>query len=447
MSPQIALLFCIVFIIALFMIDSQRNAAVSSALWVPLIWLLFVGSRSIPQWLSTGDVLIIEGDNMSGNSVDQIVVAMFLFAGLFILSKRKILRLQILKGNGWIFFWFLFCGFSVLWSDYPAVSLRKWVKGVVTLVMVLTVVTEHDPFEAVKTLVKRCAFVLIPLSFILINYYPHIGIGWTEWGGEAIKGVALGKNQLGRLCMVCGFFFFWDIVNIWHDRGIKSCRKEIFVDILLFVMTLRLLLKSQSATSIGAFGVCVCIFAGLGSSIVKRNVSNIGSIIIIACVALFISDVLFGVSELFVKHLGRNMTFTERTSLWSDLLNMGTNPYVGTGYDSFWLGERQAVIMEKQGWLPNEAHNGYLEVYLDHGLVGLLIIAGVLISTYRKIRQRMMFNFEYGRGQMALLIMFLLFNFTESAVKGVFLMWVVFLLISVDFSRQFQSNESAVNPL
>jgi exopolysaccharide production protein ExoQ len=444
MSPPIALLFCIIFIIALFVVDIKLNSAASSALWIPLIWLILVGSRSIPQWLSSGGTAI-EGDSMSGNIIDQIVTAMFIITGLLILSRRKILWSQLLKGNGFIFFWFLFCGFSILWSDYPAVSLRKWFKGFVTLVIVLAVVSEPDPFEAVKTLIKRCAYVLIPLSFVLIRYYPHIGIGWTEWGEEAIIGVAIGKNQLGRLCMVCGFVFVWDVVSTWHKKGSKRCSKILFVDILFLMIILRLLLKSQSATSIGAFGIGVCAFAGLGLPMVRRNIGNIGVIILLACLALIVSEMVFGVSEFFVKILGRDMTFTERTFLWRDLLDMATNPLLGTGYDSFWLGERQMIINAKQGWSPTEAHNGYLEVYLELGLVGLFFIIGVFISSYKKICKVVMHDFEYGRGRMALMIIFLTYNFTESAVKEIHLMWFVFLLISVDYSRQFQSKVPVKN--
>ena len=36
-----------------------------------------------------------------------------------------------------------------------------------------------------------------------------------------------------------------------------------------------------------------------------------------------------------------------------------------------------------------EAHNGYLQIYLDLGLIGLFLICTFLIATYRKICKRL----------------------------------------------------------
>ena len=55
--------------------------------------------------------------------------------------------------------------------------------------------------------------------------------------------------------------------------------------------------------------------------------------------------------------------------------------------------------MKASGWAPgsngsghhagvghlNEAHNGYLEVYLNLGIIGVILIIGFLIAGYRNI--------------------------------------------------------------
>ena len=55
-------------------------------------------------------------------------------------------------------------------------------------------------------------------------------------------------------------------------------------------------------------------------------------------------------------------------------------------------------------WHPNEAHNGYLEIYLTLGLIGLFILAGILIHTFRKIRFELFRNFEWGRYRLGFLV-------------------------------------------
>ena len=81
----------------------------------------------------------------------------------------------------------------------------------------------------------------------------------------------------------------------------------------------------------------------------------------------------FGVNAQLAGAVGRDPTLTDRTKIWHLLLSMHTNPLLGTGYESFWLGPRLVKIWQRFGPI-NEAHNGYLEVYLNLGLIGLFLL-------------------------------------------------------------------------
>ena len=54
MPPQLAALIYILFILYLFWVDRKRSEDISSALWIPLIWMLLAGSRYVSQWLNLG---------------------------------------------------------------------------------------------------------------------------------------------------------------------------------------------------------------------------------------------------------------------------------------------------------------------------------------------------------------------------------------------------------
>ena len=87
---------------------------------------------------------------------------------------------------------------------------------------------------------------------------------------------------------------------------------------------------------------------------------------------------------------GRDATFTGRTGLWETLLQEPINPLIGVGYASFWLGERLERFWAMYPTSPPiEAHNGYLEVYLNLGLIGVCLLAGVLWRGLRTTRSRM----------------------------------------------------------
>src|SRR6185503_658307 len=86
-----------------------------------------------------------------------------------------------------------------------------------------------------------------------------------------------------------------------------------------------------------------------------------------------------------VEALGRNTTLTGRTDIWGDLFRMDVNPWLGTGFESFWLGPRAEYLANKYYFHPNQAHNGYIEMYVNLGWIGVGFLALFILSGYRRI--------------------------------------------------------------
>ena len=57
------------------------------------------------------------------------------------------------------------------------------------------------------------------------------------------------------------------------------------------------------------------------------------------------------------------MTLTGRTAIWDSVLQKVSNPLFGAGFESFWLGDRLKSMWAEFYFKPNQAHNGYIEVY------------------------------------------------------------------------------------
>src|SRR6202035_112417 len=103
--------------------------------------------------------------------------------------------------------------------DYTDVSFKRWIKAVGDLVMVLIVLTDANPFAAVKRLMARVGFVLIPASVLLIKYYPALGRIYNIWTWEPMfVGVTDHKNTLGMICMVLGLGFVWRFLLAYRER-------------------------------------------------------------------------------------------------------------------------------------------------------------------------------------------------------------------------------------
>jgi exopolysaccharide production protein ExoQ len=175
MPPYVATTLCAVFVMGLFWLDRGKTTGTSAALWIPVIWLSLAASRSVSQWLDWAPSTMSNDLLLEGNPVDRIVYAALVAAGLVVLVTRAKRVGKLLRANGPVLIFFLYCGASLLWSDFPDVAFKRWFKAIGDLVMVLVIWTEVDPTTAVGRLLKRAAYLLMPLSIVLIQYSPKLG--------------------------------------------------------------------------------------------------------------------------------------------------------------------------------------------------------------------------------------------------------------------------------
>ncbi len=129
--------------------------------------------------------------------------------------------------------------------------------------------------------------------------------------------------------------------------------------------------------------------------------------------------------------MGRESTLTGRTDIWHLVLGMTGNPLVGTGFESFWLGSRLQKMWSIYWWHPNEAHNGYLEVYLTLGWIGIALFAVFLLAGYRNIIAGFSRDPDMARLKLAFFVIVLIYNFTESAIRETNPIWIMLLLAIV----------------
>ncbi|MHA1170349.1 MAG: O-antigen ligase family protein, partial [Candidatus Hodarchaeales archaeon] len=295
---------------------------------------------------------------------------------------------KIFATNRWLIVFTLYCGISVIWSDYPFVSIKRWIKELGNLIMVLIVITDKDPSRAFNAVFSRFTYLVIPLSVVFIKYYPEIGRYYNQWTWEyAYGGVTQGKNQLGLIMCVSGLYLISEIIKSISCIGRKN-REDILYLAVLLSMLLWLLNLSSSITAIISLILGAMILLFLRHKEIRNRTSYIYYGGIIFClIFLYMSYYATGVIELFVELVGRDLTFTGRTNLWVDLLAEQKNILVGSGYASFWLSSGAEVIWEKYYFHPTQAHNGYLQIYLDLGLVGLILLVGLMISTGKNLKE------------------------------------------------------------
>jgi exopolysaccharide production protein ExoQ len=434
LPSYLALFLTLALITWLFRRDIREKPDVTGALWLPVLWLVLGCSRPVSEWLNIFGLPVSGAASVEeGSPLDASFYFVLMIAGFCVLLKRQVRLSEIVSNNGWLIAFLLYCFISIAWSDFPLVAFKRWIKILGHPIMALIVLTEPDLEQALIRLMKRCAYVVVPVSILWIKYYPQWGRGFSPWGGATTNGIAMDKNMLGADCLILGYFFFWYLLQTWQNARSTWRRNELRLIAGFLIGIWWLFSQAHSATSFISLIVGVLIIVFVGSRFINKNL--IGTYLLAALVLLAVAELAFGISGHMSENLGRGSELSGRTVIWPALLGLHTNPILGTGFESFWLGDRPRQLEGLLFFIPNEAHNGYLETYLTLGLVGLFLLLGLFVTTFGKIRLDLFRNFEWGRYRLGFLAALVLYNWTEAAFKTLNPLWFAFYLIATDYPR------------
>jgi len=325
---------------------------------------------------------------------------------------------------------------SILWSDFPSISLKRLTKALGNPIMALVLLTEEHPDRATGWMIRRAAYLLLPLSVLFINYYPNIGVQYHTTGMRMPIGVTTSKNQLGELCLISGIYFAWELLIRREYRNRTRKRSHLAVLLVMSVITAWLLRTANSMTSMVTLTVALALLLLSSMPSVIRKPSRVMSVelpLAIILLALLLSVNLL--SSVIVGVLGRDLTLTTRVPMWYGLMGMANRPIVGVGYESFWLGDRLSTLWQLYGTL-HQAHNGYLEVFLNLGAIGLFLIIVTLISGFPRIKRQLDKDYSFAVLRFVFLMTVIIHNWTEASFYGVSNMWLVMYLAVLEVTNE-----------
>lgn len=434
---------CSLWLLWLLRRDGRERPSVSSSIWIVLAWILIHGTRPVTSWLARIDPSIFLAESRDeGNPVEALVNLFLIVAGLFVLRRRGTRLSEVIKDNAWLFVLYLFWLFSIGWSDYPLITFKRLFKDLGTIVMVLVVLTELKPDESIRAVCARVAYICIPLSIVLYRYFPNLGRVYVGYQGDTptFVGVAENKNTLGVLACVSALFLLWDLLELRGKKQSVSGRGMFFSRVLVLLMCWYLLLTINSATAL----ICAVIGSGLliafDLSFIKRSPSRVEVFGWSAAVGAWLLDSTFNLKEMILQSLGRSITLTSRTDIWAVLMDFQDNPLGGAGFDTFWAGERIELLADKTFGII-QAHNGYLETYLNGGLIGVGLLVVLLISAYWQIRKRLVIGRREDNARFVLLLMALIYNVSEASFNKPGTMWFVTVYAIMEYRAQLLSRQ------
>jgi exopolysaccharide production protein ExoQ len=437
MPKDLALLLCLAFIVWLFRRDSRMKRDELAASWIPALWFANITTKPISYWLGGGG-----GSRVEGSPVDAGLHLAIYVAALYVLSRRRVDWSTFIERNKLIIFCFCYFAISALWSEIPVPALKRLSKEFGQILVLLVLFTEKDPVAALKMAFCRAAFVLLPLSVLLIRYYGADGRQYHHYTGAVMyTGVASQKNGLGALAFLSTLGLIWAIVDYRKNSTRQFRWWEMRHITITLVIAIYLLLLSNSKTSLICFSVALVLYWAGWLKVVERNRGAFLAAFSTAVFSFVVMEEYFGVSGLVLEALGRDSTLTDRTVLWDRLVNMKQKPLLGWGFYSFW--DTSAGLDITRESKLRSAHNGYLDLYLDGGFVALFLLGLLLISGLVKTGREILAGNKAGFMKFAFVVIGILYNISESSFFRLSGVWFCFLFAILHYPVRRRAQHSS----
>jgi O-antigen ligase len=310
-------------------------------------------------------------DAAAGNPVDQAIGSCIYLVSVYLILTRLSHPLRALLACPTLLAFLALAIGSAVWSSAPEVTIRRAGGLCGTALFGLYLAGRFEPREVMRLVAAAFSIVLIA-SVLLIIFVPSVGM-WQD----QLSGVYGHKNLLGRAMVFTALAAWATCLDNQTSRPLWA------IPALLSAVVLIVL--SGSAQSVL---MLVLSFAALGPFL-SVLASRFERIRFRAVVFLLFGSMAGAVAvswlgEEALALLGRDATLTDRTVIWDILIEFGLErPWFGRGYSAFWMSNAAVAFGERWTFLDH-AHNGYMDLWLELGHVGLGLFLLLLIIAVKR---------------------------------------------------------------
>jgi len=288
--------------------------------------------------------------------------------------------------NNWILFVFvLFGAASIFWSEFFVVSFYK-IYVLISCTSIAAYVAITYPLDVFFRKLTWFFGIALILSFALVFLFPSVGIHLTDENAGAWRGIFFQKNTLGIMMALSSIVFLYNLFSKTKNK------LALLGSIFLYVISAVFVFLSRSASGIAIF--LVLNFCSILAIAWVKWKERLSLKYYLAIGFVFTSAGILVLSKLdyLLGLLHRNSSLTGRVPLWSILIKIGqsNHPIIGGGFSYPWMnGKLRLAIQAMSGWgfAPVTAHDGFVDIYLHLGLVGIILLSALLLTGfYRSIR-------------------------------------------------------------
>lgn len=371
-------------------------------------------------------LLIISGafEELTGSLWEIINLLYFLIASviLFIPSRGEIFR--VMRNTTMFMMITGLAVISTLWSDQITSTLIKSIALIFLTIFSAYLVTRYSLRELLFILARLMIFIIISSIFFVI-FLPQYGIG--EWStGVAWKGIFSNKGAFGVTMMISALIFLTLPTQTIHNR---------LFNLIFYALSIFLIWKTNSRLSLV---IIILLTLGYYSLLLFQ----LSGPTIIAIITMLIIPITFGLGFTIINYedillsMGRDTTLTGRTVVWENVIYaISLRPILGYGYNGFWQNWDgiYGTIWSQQfsQWKVGSAHQTYLDVWLQLGVIGLILYVFILVNNIINSIVILIQNRSSVLIFIALyLICILIMGFVETVTMYITLFWTLFTIIT-----------------
>ena len=313
--------------------------------------------------------------------------------------------------------WFLLTSH---WASYPDISIRRSIAYItIYLIAVSLAVSFEHPVDFQRPL--YLALVLIFLANIVAAQI--IPPNNAKLG---VNGLYAQKNGAGviALCVIMVMTFSIALRRPLITKLFSAC---------LVILGWAFLISTQAKTSY-AIAVCLSFMIPVLSYLLLKPKAYMLFAAAVCALLFGVMVLVFQLMNLTLEELGKaifvDLTFTNRTFIWNAVIpEIWHRPWTGAGFGSFWATGRllnpinarpDEFFMDAK--LINEAHNGYIDIALQAGFIGLVLALLVMARAAWQLCRAISIRSDDCDGRVSCMIMLALglamsiANLTESLV-------------------------------
>jgi O-antigen ligase len=412
---------------------SMLGLVVNWALMIPLIYFAerghfwFLGQRDSSS-LSVGETVHGAGNVTGAGGVEFLVIGLIIFALIFMCAFSNIHSVlsRFYKDRLFSAIIFLVVA-STAWSQFPFVTLKYAGSLACGTFFAFFLTRRFSPSQQLQ-LLYQLGWIALLLSFALAIFWPCYGqVLDMELGTNVWRGIYDYKNA----CAIPTVFLL-SVAIFLRAHGVLS----LFFRTGYILLSVLLVLMTGSRTGWVLLSTLAIYYFAMMAIQKIGHTERARMLFLSVGVALSSLALVSHCITLITQLIGKDISLTGRTNIWKAVIAAGSkHPILGYGYMSFFQNVQDEApdVALQIGLNVHAAHNGFLDVWLALGVIGLGLLVWSFVRAFKDLfaclsLQRSLYLSWCG----CIVFLMIVVNIDEKAMMVPNdLIWILYILVCV----------------